>query len=248
MERAPAPPLTAAAWLRLDAIQRGLARVRPARVLEIGAGEGAMGWRLARRYDYLGLEPDPAASATAAGRLASLGRGRVLTATTEQFLAGPSAPFDLVCAFEVLEHLPDDASELSRWRQLLRPAGHILLSVPAHRRRFAAADRAVGHQRRYDRSDLLALLTGTGFQPLLVESWGAGLGHLLEFLRNRLASSPGTLSPAAATARSGRWHQPRGALAGWVLAAAAAPFRVFQHPLRRSGLGIGWVALARRTE
>lgn len=205
-----------------------------------------MAWRLASEFDYVGLEPDADSFAVAAQRLAALGRGRVLPLTTEAFMALETPePFDLVCAFEVLEHLVDPAAELARWHRLLRGGGHALVSVPAHRRRFAAADRAVGHQRRYDRADLEAALVSAGFAPLWIEAWGAGLGYALEWVRNRVARAATASSAADGTARSGRWMQPRGAL-GSIAALGAAPFRVLQHPFRSTQLGIGWVALARR--
>ena len=209
----------------------------------MGAGEGAMGFRLARRFDYLGLEPDRGARSVAGERLARLGRGEVRSVTTAELV--PKTPFDLICAFEVLEHLDDDVAELSRWRALLAPEGRVLVSVPAHRARFAAADRVVGHVRRYDREDLVRALRAGGFEPVWIEAWGAGLGHALEWARNRIARGAEARSAAAGTARSGRWLQPHGRLQGWMTALGAAPFRLLQHPLRGTGSGIGWVALAR---
>lgn len=250
------PPLTPAAWLRFDAIRRGLQRANPTRVLEVGAGEGALGWRLARRFEYEGLEPDSRAFAVAKRRLARLGQGRIEKTTTGDF--DGRAPYDLVCGFEVLEHVEHHAEELRRWCALLRPAGYVLLSVPAHSRRYGPADRAVGHWRRYDREDLEELIAEAGMELLTVEVWGAGLGHVLEWVRHRMAGRlteeadpgpDGDRSPAEdGTARSGRWLQPRGRLAGLAAAIVAAPFRLLQHPLRRGRVGIGWVALARRID
>ncbi|MEX1183604.1 MAG: class I SAM-dependent methyltransferase [Gemmatimonadota bacterium] len=240
-----APPLTAAAWLRYDAIQRGLKAAAPRRVLEVGAGEGAMAWRLARRFDYTGLEPDTQSSALALRRLRSVG-GRLLAGTTELLLEQPAEePYDLICAFEVLEHVEDDVAELVRWRRLLRPNGWVLLSVPAHRRRFGPADVAVGHWRRYDREDLERALHEANLDIVWIEAWGAGLGHLLEWIRSRAAADAPHAAAADATARSGRWLQPRNAAAGLATAAAALPFRLLGR-VRRGLTGIGWVALARR--
>lgn len=239
------PPLTPSAWLRYDAIRRGLEEANPRRVLEVGVGEGAMACRLAARFDYKGLEPDPASFTAASKRLSRLGRGEILRATTAEL---PHAdPYDLVCAFEVLEHLVDDRAELERWRDLLRPGGHVLVSVPAHRRHFGPADEAVGHQRRYDREDLHRILTAAALEPLWIEAWGLGLGHLLEWARDRIARRMAPDSAAEGTARSGRWLQPRAGVTGTLAALVAAPFRVLQHPMRRSSVGIGWVALARRS-
>ncbi len=47
---------------------------------------------------------------------------------------GPAESFDLLTAFEVLEHIEDDAGALASWLELVKPGGQILISVPAHRR------------------------------------------------------------------------------------------------------------------
>lgn len=241
----PAPPLTPAAWLRADAIAAAVARVAPERILEVGAGGGAMGWRLARRCRrYVGVEPDAASFEVARRRLAAVPGAEVRHGDVGAVGAGEV--FDLVCAFEVLEHVEDDVGELRRWASHLRPGGSLLLSVPAHQRRFGPTDVAVGHVRRYDRRPLLGTLAAGGFDPVTVTAWGAGLGHALEWARDRVtgrAPSPSTVQER--TARSGRLFQPSGRLAGTVAAAVAAPGRVVQRPFAGTDRGIGWVVLAR---
>jgi len=44
--------------------------------------------------------------------------------------------YDMVCAFEVLEHLKRDEAALRDWITLVRPGGHLVLSVPAGPERF----------------------------------------------------------------------------------------------------------------
>lgn len=201
-----------------------------------------MAWRLARRFEYDGLEPDPASFAVASNRLSDLDRGRIRPLTTDS--PQVTGPYDLICAFEVLEHLPDDRAELVRWKGLLRPGGHALLSVPAHRDRYGAADAAVGHCRRYNRDDLEKVLSKAGFELVTIEAWGMGLGHVLEWVRHRFAERTESGEGMEGAARSGRWLQPRGRMAGALAALVAAPFRVLQHPFRSGERGIGWVALA----
>lgn len=239
------PPLTFNAWLRYDVVMRllcGLDAVTS--VLEIGAGEGALAARLARRYKYVGLEPDARAFAVAQSRLARVGSGVVLQGDLSKL--EPGTIFDLVCAFEVLEHIEDDAAALRAWRERVRPRGWILLSVPAFSRRFAATDVHAGHYRRYDPPHLRTLLTATGFVDPLVLTYGFPLGYLLEAARNAIASrySIGG-SKEERTASSGRWLQPPAA-AWWATQLATAPFRLLQRPFTRTTLGTGLVALARK--
>jgi len=239
------PPLPLNAWLRYDLIDRSLRTLPPdvRTVLEIGAGAGAIGARLARRYEYIGLEPDPAAYSLAAERL---GPERVLCGDSSSL--DPLTEFDLVCGFEVLEHIEDDRAALRDWRARLHDGGYLALSVPARPRRFGAHDRVVGHYRRYDARTLKRLLEECGFVDVRVRTCGFPLGYLLEAARNvvaRHAAQRARGSMAEQTAASGRWLQPPDAIA-WLTAAAAAPFRLLQRPFAGTLLGTGLVAVARR--
>jgi SAM-dependent methyltransferase len=233
------------AWLRADAITAALdALPRGASVLEIGIGEGAMGARLAERFAYTGVEADGRAAAAATGRIVPRG-GRVLVGAAET--VAPRGPFDALCAFEVLEHIEDDAAALGEWRSRLRPSGLLVLSVPAHQDRFGPADVAVGHHRRYERGELASLLERTGFTDIVITTYGFPLGFGLEAVRNRLAArrASTTSDRGHATAGSGRWLQPRRAL-GVVTWLFTAPFRLVQRPFGRGDLGTGYVVRARR--
>lgn len=239
------PPLSVNAWLRWDVVRR-LLPPDPRTVLEVGCGQGALGVRLAASgLDYLGVEPDPASYATAAQRLAAVGRGEVRHGTTA--LLAPGRQFHLVCAFEVLEHLEDDAGALGEWVQLVRPGGWLLLSVPAHARRFAAADAHVGHFRRYDPPALETLLRGAGLTDVTSVLYGMPLGYLLESGRNALARRSAAHAAVAAatpvsvperTSGSGRWFQPGAAVMTPVLGVASAPFRLAQRASPRRGTGL----------
>lgn len=238
------PPLSFNAWLRFDVV-RGLLRsldgVRD--VLEVGAGQGAVGVRLARRYHYVGVEPDERSYAVAERRVGA--RGTVLHCDVAAI--APGERFDLVCAFEVLEHIDDDAQALRGWRSRLRSGGHLLISVPAHARRFGLADRRVGHFRRYDRAPLEALLRSTGFGDVRVACYGFPLGYALEIARNAAARKEGASPPPdEGTSASGRWHQPPERF-GWLTRGVTAPFGLLQRPFAGSSLGTGFVALARTT-
>ena len=234
------PPLSPHAWLRYDAVERLLPE-NVHRVLEIGAGLGSMGALLARRYSYLGLEPDASSFAIARERI---GEDKVVLADDEGYPA--SELFDVVCAFEVLEHLDDDRGALERWQRFLRPGGWLLVSVPAGRDRMGPADRHAGHVRRYDRADLEAVLTAAGLLDPTVVVYGFPLGYLLEAGRNVLARR--TLADSTArerTSASGRWLQPPDWAAG-ATRALAFPFRLTQRPFAKTSLGTGLVARARK--
>jgi SAM-dependent methyltransferase len=241
------PPLTLNAWLRYELIRRALDAMGDVRsVLEIGAGEGAMGTRLASRYSYVGIEPDGVSRRLAQERLDRLGSGAALQADLSAL--DPDTRFDLVCAFEVIEHIEDDADALRTWGERVRPGGWVLLSTPQHPTRFDAGDRLAGHFRRYERRELASLLRSTGFDAERVWSYGFPLGYALETARNLLArrreSRLGSI--AERTAASGRYLQPPDWL-GSLTQALSAPFRLAQRPFIETELGPGLVAWARRS-
>ncbi len=244
------PALPPNAALRWAVVHRIVEDLRPATVLEIGCGQGAFGARLASGRRYLGVEPDATSYAVARSRIGPAG-GDVRNVAVGD-LPGDQT-YDLICAFEVLEHLADDAAAVRTWRRFVRPGGHLLLSTPAWPERFNAWDELVGHYRRYTPSHLTAVLTAAGFADVDVTVYGWPLGYALEAVRGRVAHRRGVASEdgeAAArapeamdarTARSGRLLQPT-ALTGAVLQAATTPFAWLQA--RQPTRGTGLVAVA----
>jgi SAM-dependent methyltransferase len=241
------PPLTMMASLRYDLVDRLLDGLGPiSSILEIGCGQGAVGVRLAQRAPYLGVEPDDESYAVAASRAGLLpGRARVLHGDSS--LIDRDEQFDLVCAFEVLEHIEDDVAALKEWSAYIKPGGHLMLSVPAWQQRFSAMDKMVGHFRRYDPDDMFSVLTEAGFTAPRIELYGYPLGFALEAARNRVAERKVDSAPesiAERTSGSGRLFQPKGSASGLFTRTATAPFRLLQRRFPSRGTGI--VAVARR--
>jgi SAM-dependent methyltransferase len=231
--------------MRLDAVNSALAKAMPSTILEVGAGVGAMGVRLAENYDYIGLEPDAVSFSSLQHALAQIGRGRALPGGIE---IAPAGMFDLLCAFEVLEHIPDDHSELLRWREHIRPNGFLLLSVPAHQAMFGSIDRLVGHVRRYEREQLQALLSQCGFAIEQFSSVGLGIGHVSHWVGSMLSRSvvERPVDAQHASRMSGRLWRPDGRASAWARHLVALPFRALQRLVADTDLGTGYVVLARR--
>jgi SAM-dependent methyltransferase len=104
---------------------RELDGMTPGRLLDVGCGKGRfLAAAQAAGWDVLGVEYAPA-SAEAAH--AAYGVEVVVGDFLELDLPGG---FDAVTLWHVLEHLPDPGASVARARDLVRPGGRIVISVP----------------------------------------------------------------------------------------------------------------------
>jgi SAM-dependent methyltransferase len=151
-------------------------------VIEVGAGMGNISRLLLDRDRLVLSDTDP-------GYVEMLARtyqgwGYVRAATLD--LVRPEAvpvdlweSFDSVVAFQVLEHIKDDAAALGTIRRLLKPEGRALLMLPAHPALFGTLDRELSHFRRYDEPEVRRKLEAAGFEietlrffnPVAVPGW-----------------------------------------------------------------------------
>lgn len=128
-------------------------------ILEVGPGSGVNVPVLAPHGRLVVLDASPVSLADCATHGArALVRGDAVRLP----FAGES--FELVCLFDVLEHLADDEAALAEVRRVLRPGGTLLLSVPALPLLWGRQDVLSEHHRRYLRGPLSALLSRAGFQ------------------------------------------------------------------------------------
>lgn len=102
---------------------------------------------------------------TARGGLATLGE---ITS-----LPFPDRTFDVVCAFDLVEHVEDDRQVFRELGRVARDEATIIFSVPLHPARWTGFDAVVGHVRRYDPDDLMAILEEHSF--VLEQSAGFGM-------------------------------------------------------------------------
>lgn len=239
------PPLSIKAWLRWDVVARRLAQLQPRTVLEVGCGQGSMGARVADGRTYLGVEPDESSYVVARERVGNFG-GTVILGTHQAVPTGST--YDLVCAFEVLEHIEDDHAALADWVTFVRPGGHLLLSVPGFQAMFGPMDTHAGHFRRYEPDDLRQLLEAAGLQDVQLTVYGWPLSYALEIVRNRVdakkLAATSNLSPADLTAASGRTFQPSKRMTGEAVRLATLPFRYLQRV--RPAAGTGLIVVARK--
>jgi SAM-dependent methyltransferase len=228
--------MTIHGWLRYDIFRRLLPEGTQS-ILEIGAGKGSVGSLLAPDFRYVGLEPDPESFAAASSQVNEL--GIVVNTDADSFTSDEL--FDVVCAFEVLEHIADDRAALAQWRRHVKPGGWIFVSVPAGQRLFGPTDIRQGHFRRYGRDDLADVMAKAGLTQVRVVTYGFPIGYALVAGSNILARRrPHAAALEDRTAASGRWMQPSMKRAS-LMRLAAAPFRLIQRPFESTKLGTGLV-------
>ena len=95
-------------------------------------------------------------STAAVAKLRERGAEAVLGKVT--CLPFAASSFDLVCAFDIIEHVDDDDGALSEVSRTVRPGGAVLVSIPLYAALWTSFDDFVGHKRRYEPPDLLSKL------------------------------------------------------------------------------------------
>ena len=83
-----------------------------------------------------------------------------LDATNMQFVS----EFDIICAFDVLEHIGEDEKAISNVYKALKEKGLFFITVPQHRFLWAEIDELSNHKRRYRKSELYEKLRRSGFE------------------------------------------------------------------------------------
>ena len=148
-----------------ELIRRKVQPPRDAKLLEIGCGTGHNLKMLGEFGSVDGLEIDEAARSFAENRV-----GHEIFSSPLPELAGiPERHYDVVGAFDVIEHIPDDVGAMASIARLLKPTGKLVMTVPAHQWMWSAHDVVNHHQRRYSKAALRDLIDGS---PLKLETMG----------------------------------------------------------------------------
>ncbi len=136
-----------------------------AKILEVGCGTGH-NLEMLQSFGHVdAVELDESVRAIAEKRL---GR-QVLSDRLPELHGVAERHYDLICAFDVVEHIEDDDAALAAIARKLRPGGKLAMTVPAHQWMWSAHDVVNHHKRRYSKASLKALIDRS---PLKLESIG----------------------------------------------------------------------------
>lgn len=102
--------------------------------------------------------------------------------------------FDVIGAFDVLEHIAEDEAVLVQMQRALKPGGGLLITVPQHPMLWSSADEFACHVRRYTASEIHSKLERAGFETVRSTSFVSLLLPAMLASRRR-GSSIGDFDP-----------------------------------------------------
>ncbi|HEY7033952.1 MAG TPA: class I SAM-dependent methyltransferase [Thermomicrobiales bacterium] len=128
------------------------------RILDAGCGTGQMLKCLESHGEAIGIDSSSQAVGYAQERgVRRLVRGSI---TDPPFRGGS---FDCVVALDVIEHVDDDVGILTKLHEVVKPGGHLIVTVPAFRTLWSEHDEINQHKRRYRAGQLAHLIEEAGF-------------------------------------------------------------------------------------
>ena len=139
-------------------VARIAARHPVRRILDVGCGDGLFFPVLSRFGEVYGVEP-------VADALDPHGafRSRIHAGPFDASYC-PDAPFDLVLALDVIEHLRAPHDFLAEVRRMVAPGGWFIATVPAFRTIWTAHDDLNEHVTRFTRDELTSLISAHQFE------------------------------------------------------------------------------------
>ncbi len=146
--------------LLLEFIERHAPPVngRRRRLLDVGGACSILSRELGRFGELVVVEPD---EPTAAFAKHHLGLDVRVGRLPDQLPV--EGPFDIITLFDVIEHIENDLEGVRAVRELLRPGGLLVVTVPALMMLWSDHDVANHHFRRYQKRELSAVIEQAGF-------------------------------------------------------------------------------------
>lgn len=159
------------------------------RILEVGCGTGANIAMLQQFGSVSAVELDPFARAHVGAAM----KMEVAPGSLPDQLPYAERKFDLICLFDVLEHVEQDQQALSVLRERLAPRGFLVITVPAYEWLYSSHDVQHHHYRRYTAHHLRTIAKAAGLRPARVGYYNSVLFPLA--LIRRLAGKMLNLDP-----------------------------------------------------
>lgn len=155
--------------------------------LEIGCGNGFVSAHLEKLFPsthFIGVDLFTEGLSFAKQRLR-----RTSLALMDLRRPAFKSAFEAVGLFDVLEHISDDRTALKNLHDMMKPRGHLIITVPQHQWMWSESDKIACHKRRYSRKELSDKLSEAGFEVVYVTSFISMLLPFLVFSRKLLTLS-----------------------------------------------------------
>jgi SAM-dependent methyltransferase len=150
-----------------------------AKILEIGCGPGGNLSMLADYGEVYAIELDDYAREQA--RMKS--QVDVLPGSLPHNIPFKANSFDLVCLFDVLEHVEQDKESLEAIKEYLLPGGKLIMTIPAYQWLYSTHDKILHHHRRYSRKGITKLLDNCNYQIIRMSFYNTILFPVLLIAR-----------------------------------------------------------------
>jgi len=144
-------------------MQRHLLPRAKRRILDVGCGTGGMFPLLTEFGEVDGAEAWPDALERARRKFPTK---RIESCSLPNDL--PKGEWDVVSAFDVVEHLDDPIASLRTMRDRLPWDGQVVITVPAFQFLWSKHDEVNHHKRRYSRLQLVSQLSSAGLKVTFV--------------------------------------------------------------------------------
>jgi SAM-dependent methyltransferase len=172
---------TARTRLIFWALRRHFPRARS--LIEIGCGTGNVLASISEAAPALRLEGSEAHASALAFARRRAARAALLQMDARRIPYREE--FDVVGAFDVIEHIEDDELVLREMYAACNPGGGVIITVPQHAWLWSYRDEFGRHVRRYSRRELLRKLRAAGFDRIWATSFVTALLPLMAWSRRR---------------------------------------------------------------
>jgi SAM-dependent methyltransferase len=177
----------------IESILRSLSLPKTASILEVGAGTGGNLSLLERFGCVQAMELDAYAREHANKRSGVIVKDGCLP----DRLPFEDGQFDLICLFDVLEHVGPDVQALKAVSRLLKPTGRLVITVPAYSWMWSDHDVTLHHFRRYSIRTLREALAAAKLSDVRLTYFNAFLFPLAVFARAANSVFKGNRSPGS---------------------------------------------------
>lgn len=164
-----------------NSLIKSLALKPDAKILEIGCGTGGNLKMLNNHGHVSAMELDDMAYKLANQKcrpFADIKQGKC-----PDNIPFEKSSFDLICMFDVLEHIKEDQATLNNVHALLKNDGILLITVPAHQWLYGVHDEYLHHHRRYAKKDIKTLVMNASYSIERLSYFNFFLSPLAVLLR-----------------------------------------------------------------